>query len=83
MVFDQLSGGRTLIANATEYLKAQEELHDLEQRLQRVQQAHPAGSEGFTKAGIRKMIARLHEELAIYEGSEEARGPGGEGGGGR
>ena len=26
-----------------------------------------------TKAGIRKMIARLHEELAEFEGSEEAR----------
>ena len=28
---------------------------------------------GFTKAGIRKMIARLQEELAVFEGSEEAR----------
>ena len=27
------------------------------------------------KAGVRKMIARLHEELAVYEGSEEARQP--------
>src|SRR5688500_5178017 len=41
----------------------------------RLQQAHAIGSKGFTKAGIRKMIARLHEELAAYEGSEEARGP--------
>ena len=64
-----------MIANAAEYVKAQDELRDLEQRLQRVQQAHPAGSKGFTKAGIRKMIARLHEELAMYEGSEEARQP--------
>jgi stress-induced morphogen len=31
------------------------------------------GTQQFTKAGIHKMIARLHEELAIYEGSEEAR----------
>jgi hypothetical protein len=31
------------------------------------------GSKGFTKAGIRKMIARLHEEMAIFEGSQEAR----------
>jgi hypothetical protein len=36
-------------------------------------QSNPGGSKGFTKAGIRKMIARLHEELAIYEGSQEAR----------
>jgi hypothetical protein len=30
---------------------------------------------GKNEAGIRKMIARLHEELAVYEGSEEARQP--------
>jgi hypothetical protein len=36
---------------------------------------HPIGPKGFTKAGIRKMIARLHEEMAVYEGSEEAKQP--------
>jgi hypothetical protein len=35
-----------------------------------VRQSRRAGSKGFTKAGIRKMIARLHEELAVYECSE-------------
>jgi hypothetical protein len=45
---------------------------NLEERLQRLQQKHPLGSKGFTKAGIRKMIARLHEELALYEGEQEA-----------
>jgi len=62
-----------MIFNLTEYEKAQEEMHILEERLERLQQTHPIGSKGFTKAGIRKMIARLHEELAIFEGSEEAR----------
>jgi hypothetical protein len=62
-----------MIANETEYEKAQEEIRVLEQRLERLQEAHPIGAKGFTKAGIRKMIARLHEELAVYEGSEEAR----------
>ena len=66
---------RTMIANVTEYERTQEELELLEDRLHRLQEAHPGGSKGFTKAGIRKMIARLHEELAIYEGSEEARQP--------
>ena len=33
------------------------------------------GVKGFTKAGIRKLISRLHEELALYEASEEARQP--------
>ena len=64
-----------MITNATEYAKAQGEIRILEERLQRLQESNPIGSKGFTKAGIRKMIARLHEELALYEGSEEARQP--------
>ena len=63
-----------MIANADEYQTVQKELHDLEARLDRLQRDHPLGSKGFTKAGLRKMIARLHEELAVYEGSQEARG---------
>ena len=62
-----------MISNPAEYEKARDELRMLEERLERLQQSHPVGSKGFTKAGIRKMIARLHEELAVYEGSEEAR----------
>lgn len=62
-----------MIANPAEYKKAQEELQALEQRLHRLQAANPIGSKGFTKAGIRKLIARLHEELALFEGSTEAR----------
>ena len=62
-----------MIFNLTEYEKAQEEMRILKERLERLQQTHPIGSKGFTKAGIRKMIARLHEELAVFEGSEEAR----------
>ena len=64
-----------MITNAVEYEKAEEELRDLERRLERLQQSNPIGSKGFTKAGIRKMIARIHEELAVYEGSEDARRP--------
>jgi hypothetical protein len=62
-----------MIATTTEYEKTQEELRLLEERLARLQASHAIGSKGFTKAGIRKMIARLHEELAEFEGSEEAR----------
>ena len=62
-----------MISNPTEYEKAQQEIRILEERLKRLQQTHPIGSKGFTKAGIHKMISRLHEELAVYEGSEEAR----------
>jgi prefoldin subunit 5 len=62
-----------VISTVAEYEKAQEELRSLEGRLERLRQTNPVGSKGFTKAGIRKMIARLHEELAVFEGSEEAR----------
>jgi hypothetical protein len=62
-----------MISSPSEYEKAREELHALEERLARLQRDHPIGSKGFTKAGIRKMIARLHEELAVYEGSEQAK----------
>lgn len=62
-----------MISNSTEYEKAHEEIRILEERLKRLQKTHPIGSKGFTKAGIRKMIARLHEELAVYEGDEEVR----------
>jgi predicted outer membrane protein len=62
-----------MISNETEYRKAQDEIRMLEQRLQKLQEANPIGEKGFTKAGVRKMIARLHEELAVFEGSQEAR----------
>jgi hypothetical protein len=62
-----------MISDVVEYQKAQDEIRSLEVRLARLQQDYPAGVKGFTKAGIRKLIARLHEELAVYEGSEASR----------
>jgi hypothetical protein len=60
-----------MISDSNQYQKAQDELRHLEQWLARLQQQHPNPSKGLTKAGIRKLIARLHEELAQYEGSQE------------
>jgi hypothetical protein len=57
-----------MITTIEQYHHAEEELHQVEERLHRIQQQHPLGAKSFTKAGIRKMIARLHEELAVYEG---------------
>lgn len=62
-----------LITTAIEYEKAQVELAKLQARLAELQRNHPIGHKGFTKAGSRKLMARLHEELAMFEGSEEAR----------
>ncbi len=60
-----------MITGPDEYTKARDELSYLEEWLSRLLQDHPAPEKGLTKAGVRKMIARLHEELAIYEGSQE------------
>jgi hypothetical protein len=62
-----------MITTVIEYEKAKEELRMLEERLQSLQENHPIGFKGFTKAGIRKLIARLHEELGHYEGTAESK----------
>ena len=51
-----------MITDMTEYQKAQEELHSQAG----LELTHPGRSKRFTKAGIRRMIAR-HEEIALYE----------------
>ena len=62
-----------MITTTVEYERAQSELQDLQERLAGLQRNHPIGEKGFTKAGVRKLISRLNEELAVFEGSEEAR----------
>jgi hypothetical protein len=34
----------------------------------------PAARKGADQAGVRKMIAQLHEELGVYEGTREMDG---------
>jgi hypothetical protein len=60
-----------MISTNTEFQRAQHELRDLTERLKKLQQSHPGGSKGLTKAGVQKMIARLHEELAIFEANSK------------
>jgi hypothetical protein len=62
-----------MIETADQYQKAQDELRHLESWLDRLQRNYPVPAKGLTKAGIRKMIARLHEELAVYEGGQEVK----------
>ncbi len=62
-----------MITNEEQYEIAQAELRHLEERLARLQRHYPLGAKGFTKAGVRKLIARLHEDLAVYEASPEVR----------
>jgi len=62
-----------VILNAAEYEKAHSDVRILEQRIADLEREHPIGEKGFTKAGVRKMIAKINEELAAFEGHEEAR----------
>ncbi len=62
-----------MISNVQEYEKVQAELRHMEDWLARLHQQHPAPNKGLTKAGIRKMISRLHEELAEFERTQEVR----------
>lgn len=62
-----------MILNAAEYEKAHSDVQILEQRIADLDREHPIGEKGFTKAGVRKMIAKINEELAVFEGREEAR----------
>ena len=60
-----------MIADDHEYERAKIELRQLEEWLERLHRESPLPEKGLTKAGLRKMIARLHEELAVYEGRRE------------
>ena len=48
-----------MISTSVEYEKVQQELQALQDRLKKLQDDHPIGEKGFTKAGIRKLIASL------------------------
>jgi hypothetical protein len=62
-----------LIENDEQYRRAEQEIEALMSRLKELQSTTAIGSKGFTKAGIRKLIARTHEELALYESQSEAK----------
>ena len=60
-----------MIQDSEQYQKALEELLYMEEWLGRLQSEERGTEKGLTKAGIRKMIARLQDELAVYEGQQE------------
>jgi hypothetical protein len=60
-----------LISSQTEYLKAREELEFLTTWLTQLERRRPENRKVFTISGIRKKIAKLHEELAAFEGRGE------------
>ena len=68
-----------MIETPVHYEKAREELRFMEDWLARLLREEPDESggrtpgKGLTKASVRKMIARLHEELALWEGGHALR----------
>ncbi len=62
-----------MITNAAEYEKAHSDLRILEQRIADLERDHPIGQKGFTKAGVRKMIATINGELAVFESRKVTR----------
>ena len=60
-----------MITTIAEYEIACRQLSELEARLEKLQREFP-GKKGYTKAGIRKMIAKMHEQLAFYEASSDS-----------
>ena len=58
-----------MITNMAEYRSTQEAIRSLEDRLERLHRTNPPGSErskGLVKAGIHRMIAKLHQKMAIF-----------------
>ena len=64
-----------MIDTENQYTSAKDELRALEARLAKLLAENPDGQKGFTKAGVRKMIARLHEELAVFEANNSSANP--------
>lgn len=62
-----------MIENEQQYRKAEQELNILMSKLTDLQRTPDIHEKGFMKAGIRKLIARIHEELAIFEGQSEVK----------
>ena len=62
-----------MISSPFEYERSQEQLEHLEKWLLRLRQGSDPGKDGLVKAGIRKLISRLHEEMAVYEGTLDSQ----------
>jgi hypothetical protein len=56
-----------LISSETEYRKAQQELEDLNRWLARLESEKVPDRKNLTRAGVRRMISRIQEEIAEYE----------------
>ena len=56
-----------MIQNDQERKIVEEQLRELERRLEKVQKRQPYPNQKYSRASLKKMISRLHEELAAYQ----------------
>lgn len=59
-----------MISSETEYRKAREEVEHLNRWLADLENRDMAERKEFTSASVRRMIARIHEEIAEYEATK-------------
>jgi hypothetical protein len=62
-----------MISTQQEYEGTLKQVEHLQEWLARCLAEHPNGESGHTTSGIRKLLARYHEELAVYEAELEHR----------
>ena len=60
-----------MIQNNQERKIVEEQLRELEKRLEKVEKCQPYPNQKYSRASLKKMISRLHEELAELTQSEE------------
>ena len=56
-----------MIQNDQERKIVEGQLRELEKRLEKVEKRQPYPNQKYSRASLKKMISRLHEELAAYQ----------------
>ena len=56
-----------MIQNDQERKIVEGQLRELERRLEKVQERQPYPNQKYSRASLKKMISRLHEELEAYQ----------------
>lgn len=56
-----------MIQSNQEHKIIKEQLRELEKRLEKVEKRQPYPNQKYSRASLKKMISRLHEELAQFE----------------
>ena len=64
-----------MIQSNQEHKIIKEQLRELEKRLEKVEKRQPYPNQKYSRASLKKMISRLHEELAQFEQNSQTTKP--------